>query len=235
VHIQVGTAAADQVQETAWLSNQDRFPHAIVAACDLASDQRDRELDQHLQFSRLRGIRQILGRHAEEDRKHNSDQLIDAPAFAQGLSRLSTLGLSFDLQLIPPQMQRVARLLASVPDLQVALCHCGSPWDQSVEGLAAWRIGLRALAELPGVVCKVSGLGMFNPSWTVDDLRPIVHEVVGTFGPERVMFGSNFPVDKLYRSYEATWSAYEALLEEFSGAERESMLVGTAASFYRLG
>ncbi len=234
VHIQVGTDPADQVAETAWLSRQPSFPHAIVAACDLASPNRDAELDQHREYSRLRGVRQILGRHAEEDRKHNSDQLIENPEFALGLSRLASLGLSFDLQLIPPQMQRVARLLSSLPDLPVALCHCGSPWNQSAAGLDHWREGLRALAALPQVVCKVSGLGMFNPAWTVDELAPIVTSVIETFGPERVMFGSNFPVDKLYRGYTELWSAYETLTRPFTAHEREQMFVTTAARFYRL-
>ena len=141
---------------------------------------------------------------------------------------------SFDLQMVPPQMTRVLALLRQVPSLRVALCHCGSPWDQSAAGLDAWRRGLAALAELPGVVCKVSGLGMFNPQWTVAELRPLILDVIEIFGPGRVMFGSNFPVDKLYNSYEALWDAYVDITASFSSAECHQMFYQTAAEFYAI-
>ena len=232
VHIQVG--AADAVRETAWLSALGDYPHAIVAAGDLASPQAERLLERHLAYPRVRGIRQIIGRHAREDAQHGSDALIDDPAFARGLSLLAQRGLSFDLQLIPPQMHRVAALLARLPDLDVALCHCGSPWDQSAAGLASWRAGLRALAARPRTVCKISGLGMFNPTWTVAELRPLVDSVIDLFGPERVMLGSNFPVDKLYTDYERLWAAYDELIAPYTAGERARLLAGTAKAFYRL-
>jgi predicted TIM-barrel fold metal-dependent hydrolase len=206
----------------------------FVAACDLAApDVRD-TLEQHGALAGFRGIRQILGRHPEEDRKHGSDALLDNPAFLAGLRELSAMGASFDLQMIPPQMDRVIALLKQLPELPVALCHCGSPWDQSPAGLASWRAGLAGLAELPQVVCKVSGLGMFNPDWRPQDLRPIILAVIDTFGPERVMFGSNFPVDKLYNSYEALWDAYHAACAGFSDTERRQLFYRTAADFYRI-
>ena len=75
---------------------------------------------------------------------------------------------------------------------------------------------------------------MFNPEWQVEDLRPIVHTTIEVFSPQRVMFGSNFPVDKLYRSYGEYWAAYEALTEDFSESERNAMFSGNARSFYKL-
>ena len=89
-------------------------------------------------------------------------------------------------------------------------------------------------AELPNVFCKVSGLGMFRPDWQDEDIRPWVLEVIELFGPERVMFGSNFPVDKLYGPYERTWSAYDRITTDFSEEERDRMFGQTAESFYRI-
>ncbi len=131
-------------------------------------------------------------------------------------------------------MARVIALFKQLPELPVALCHCGSPWDQSPAGLAKWRSGLSALAELPRVYCKVSGLGMFNPVWRPQDLQPIIMAVIDIFGPERVMFGSNFPVDKLYNSYDALWDAYDTLCSGFSAGERRQLFYRTAADFYRI-
>ena len=75
---------------------------------------------------------------------------------------------------------------------------------------------------------------MFNPDWSVDDLKPIVHTVIDVFSPARVMFGSNFPVDKLYRSYADYWDAYDSLTGEFNVAERQAMFADNARRFYRM-
>ena len=158
--------------------------------------------------------------------------LIDKPVWQDNLEMLGELGLSFDLQLTPGQVPRVAEVLAMAPDTQVALCHCGSPWDQSATGLASWRDGLRLLASLPNVVCKVSGLGMFDHDWTVESIRPIVEACIEAFGVRRTMFGSNFPVDKLHADYTTIWSAYEEITSGLSEADQQSLFVNTARAFY---
>ena len=232
VHVQVG--AQDALAETAWLHEQGGFPQAVVAFCDLAAEDAQEQLEAQLAFPRLRGVRQILGRHEQEDLQHNSHALLHDPRWVAGLRRLAQHRLSFDLQMIPPQLPAVLKVLEQVPELPVALCHAGSPWDQSPEGLRHWRQGLAALARFPHVVCKISGLGMFRPEWTVEVLKPVVLSVIETFSPDRTMFGSNFPIDKLYRSYAAYWNAYDTLTNSFSTAERKAMFAATARRFYRL-
>ena len=234
VHIQVGVAEQDAVRETAWLQGLDKYPHAIVAYCDLSQPDALALLRAHQRYSRLRGIRQIVGRHPREDRRHGTGALLENPLWRAGLNLLAPEGLSFDLQLIPAQIPALRRILERSPDLPVAICHCASPWDQSARGLARWRSGLATLAALPNTVCKVSGVGMFNPGWRTQSLRPVVDSVIEMFSPERVMFGSNFPVDKLYRDYEPLWDAYRELTVQFSAAEQRQMFCGTAARFYRL-
>lgn len=234
VHIQVGVAAGDELAETAWLQQLGACPAAIVAATDLSAPDLAKTLHRQQSFEKLRGVRQILGRHVEEDKKHGSDALLDNPHFVAGLKYLASQRLSFDLQMIPQQMPRVLAIMEQIPELQVALCHCGSPWEQTPGELASWREGLRRFAELPNSVCKISGLGMFNPTWTTDTLRPIILEVIEIFGPSRVMLGSNFPVDKLYNTYDALWDAYGEITAVFTAAERRQLYHDTAARFYRI-
>ncbi len=234
VHIQVGVAPGCEVRETQWLSERAEKPEALICFADLAGSEREATLDRQTAFPRVRGVRQIIGRHADEDGKHGSDVLIDDPAFARGLRSLERRGLSFDLQLIPQQHHRVAELLRRFDTLPVAVCHAGSPWDQSVSGLDHWQRGLRQLAARPNTVVKLSGLGMFNRSWDLATLAPVVLRTIDVFGPERVMVGSNFPVDKLYHSYADWWRTIEKIFEAFSPGERRQMLVGTAATFYKL-
>lgn len=235
VHIQVGVAPGHELQETAWLqkcSDERGLPSAIVAFCELEQADAPDRIAAQMQHSRLRGIRQIIGRSDDEDAVTGSGQLIDNAVWQDNLAMLGELGLSFDLQLTPRQIARVADVLANAPDTPIALCHCGSPWDQSKVGLAAWREGLQLLASLPNVYCKISGLGMFDHDWSVDSIRPIVESCVDIFGPTRCMFGSNFPVDKLHASYSDVWQAFEEITKGLIESDQTQLFGATARAFY---
>lgn len=237
VHIQVGVASGDEVNESKWLNaaaGTSGLPSAIVAFCDLAAANVQQVLDQQQAIGRVRGIRHIVGRSEAEDVGTGSDLLLDNETWIANLSSLNERNLSFDLQLIPQQVDKVAAALESIPGLRVALCHCGSPWDQSVSGLQSWRTGLRRLARNPGVYCKISGLSMFNHNWSVDDLRPIVETCIEVFGADRCMFGSNFPVDKLHKTWNEIWGAYERISASCSVREQDQLFAGTASEFYRI-
>lgn len=236
VHIQCGVAIEDSVLETLWVQDQaDQFDcvKAIVAFCDLTASDAPAILDAHSAAPLLRGVRQIVGRDAKEDARNGTNALLDSAAFSAGLKMLSARGLSFDLQLTPPLLSAAAKVFAKVDSMPVALCHAGSPQDFSAEGVAAWQAGLSAFAELPHALCKISGLGMFDQNWTVESFRDRVLRTIDVFGPARVAFGSNFPVDKLYASYEHTMGAYLSITEGFSASERAAMFHDNAARFYR--
>ena len=112
-----------------------------------------------------------------------SGALVSDPRWREHLAAVGELGLSFDLQLTPSQVPGVADVLATLPSTPVALCHCGSPWDQTPAGLKSWRKGIELLAQLPQVSVKISGLGMFDHDWTIDSIRPIVEGCIDVFGP----------------------------------------------------
>ncbi len=237
VHVQVGVAEGDEVKESDWLegvANRHGLPAAIVAYCDLLKSSAPKQLEMQTQRSRLRGVRHIIGRSIEEDAATGSGQLVDDPQWRDNLRVVSELGLSFDLQLIPPQMHKIAELLSDIPDLKVALCHCGSPSDHSQTGRKYWTDGLRTLSSLPNVYCKISGFGMFDHHWTHDSIRPYIETCIGVFGASRTMFGSNFPVDKLHRSYAEIWQSYEAATAGLSELEQQLLFTDTAKNFYRL-
>ena len=237
VHVQVGVAPGEELDETRWLqqiSDTDGLPSGIVAYCELERDDVDEQLEAQLQYSKVRGVRQIIGRSDEEDAKTGSGALLDNSRWRDGLGLLAARGLSFDLQLTPRQLARCADVFGDVPDLKVALCHCGSPWDQSASGIASWRAGLKALAALPTVHCKISGLGMFDHGWTTESIKPLVKSCLELFGIGRCMFGSNFPVDKLHASYSTIWHAYQTLTSDLRDDQCDALFAGNAKSFYRL-
>ncbi len=237
VHIQVGVAPGDEVRETAWLeatAETEGLPSAIVAFCELERPDAMRTVEEQRAFSRLRGVRQIVGRSDEEDAQTGSGKLVQDPTWQENLAAIGKLGLSFDLQLTPGQVPSVVDVLARTPGTKIALCHCGSPWDQTPAGLESWRRGLELLAELPNVSCKISGLGMFDHDWTVDSIRPIVETCIEVFGAGRTMFGSNFPVDKLHADFATVWGAYDQITSTLPDEDRARLFRDTARAFYRI-
>lgn len=237
VHIQVGVAPGDELRETEWLQetgDAQGLPSAIVAYCELDRPDAMARIEEQLQFSRLRGVRQIIGRSDSEDAVTQSGALIDSAVWRENLAALGEYELSFDLQLTPQQVPRIVDVLANAAQTRIALCHCGSPWTQTVEGIKSWADGLRLLASLPNVQCKISGLGMFDHQWSVDSVRPIVETCIEVFGPGRAMFGSNFPVDKLHADYARVWGAFEEITAGLSQQDQQELFSGTARKFYRI-
>ncbi len=239
VHIQVGADPSDSVAETRWLQSEAQraplgIPQAIVAFCDLADENADKILAAQAESGNLRGIRQIVGRSPDEDAKSGTGVLLGNSIWIENLARLPSRQLSFDLQLIPEQLPAVTEVLADIPDLRVALCHRGSPHDRSEDGLAFWRRELARLAELPNVYCKLSGFCMFEQNWDAERVKITALSAIDTFGVDRCMFGSNFPVEKLYVSYQKLYECYLDIIDGCSAPEKHALMAGNARQFYRL-
>jgi predicted TIM-barrel fold metal-dependent hydrolase len=132
----------------------------------------------------------------------------------QGLQSISDRGLSFDLQIIPELSETCAAVFSQFSNLQVILCHAGSPYNRTEEGITSWSSGLNHLSKLSNVSCKLSGLGMFDHNWTQATVAPIVTKVMEQFGPTRIMFGSNFPVDSLSSSFKALFERLNNIIDE---------------------
>ena len=241
VHIQVGAGEGQhllEAQTVQRLADSSNLAKAIIAYCELENPNRSAALDSLAKVKNFRGVRQIVGRSPQEDKLTGTGSLLNNPQWLAGLAELERRSLSFDLQLIPDQMQYAADVFAQVPNLSVALCHCGSPWYRDKAGWALWEDGLRALAALPNTHCKISGLSMFDHNWTVDSLRPIITTVLDIFGADRCMFGSNFPVDKLHTSYQKLWMCYLEIVDAhdpaISEAHKRALFKDNCVAFYKL-
>ena len=216
VHIQVG--AADGLEEAKWVnkivSENQSWPMAQVAFCDLSGDQREIHLDELQKLSSVVGVRQIIGRSPAEDSSSKTNELLTSDSFMKGLQSISDRGLSFDLQIIPELSETCAAVFSQFPNLQVILCHAGSPYNRTEEGITSWSCDLNHLSKLSNVSCKLSGLGMFDHNWTQATVAPIVTTVMEQFGSARVMFGSNFPVDSLSSSFKALFERLTSIIDE---------------------
>ncbi len=229
VHIQAEHDPCDPTRETRWLQSVANdpasrgFPHAIVAQGALGRSDAEQRLAEHCAFPNMRGVRQIL-----------PPGFLEHPTFRENLRLLARDRLSFDLRIRHPQMSDAAALASAHPDVSFIVTHAGYRVSQEPDFVAAWRTGMKALAERENVAVKISGFGFVDRRWTVDTIRPIVLETIDCFGPGRCMFASDFPVDKLARGYRAYWSAYETVTEGFSSAERHAMFASNAERLYRI-
>jgi len=152
----------------------------------------------------------------------------------RNVAYLADYGWTFDLQVFTGQMTGAAELAASAPKVTFILQHAGMPEDLTAAGLAQWREGMRRVAAGPNVVSKLSGLGTFIHRNDGDHVAAIVRDTIEIFGPRRCLFGSNFPIEKLWTNYADLVAAYRRALEPLGEAATRAVFHDTAARVYRL-
>jgi predicted TIM-barrel fold metal-dependent hydrolase len=246
VHVEANHDPAQPVEETRWLQSlaeaageadgtRRALPNGIVAWADLSAPDAEATLAAHASFANVRGIRQILNVHHDPLYGYVDRHFMRDAVWQENFKLLARYGLSFDLQIYPSQMREAAELAHRNARTQFVLNHAGMFVDRdSVAGFRAWRDGLRLLSACPNVAAKISGLAMFDHLWTVESLRPYVLETIDAFGTERAMFASNFPVDRLFGTYEALWQAYARIVAGASASERAALFRGNAERIYRI-
>lgn len=238
VHVQANFDPSNPVGETEWLeavAAEHGFPHGIVAFADFSAPDVREVLDRHARASgRMRGIRQVLNRHPDPKLNRAPQDFLASDAWSRNLGLLRDYGWSFDAQVYYQQMPVLGALARRYPVVQFVLDHAGMPAERDEAGIEGWRRGMRTLAECPNVAVKLCGYGMVDNRWTVASIRPFVLQPIEWFGPERCMFGSNFPVDRLMASYRRLWDAYREITAGFAPAELALLFRDTARRIYRL-
>jgi L-fuconolactonase len=160
------------------------------------------------------------------------DDWLLRPALAPLLTAMARGGLVFDALAKPRHLPKLLQVVDRHPDLTFVLDHCGKPQLATGE-IGTWQRDIARLAERPNIVCKLSGLVTeARPDWQLDDLRPVVDHVLACFSPERLLWGSDWPVVNLAGGYAKWFAAAEALLADLSSDETADIFGGTAARIY---
>ena len=160
------------------------------------------------------------------------DDWLLRPAFAPLLAKMAKHGLVFDALVLPRHLQRLLHVIDRHPDLQFVLDHCAKPHIRTGD-IAVWKHDIANVAERPNIVCKLSGLVTEAGSgWQLADLRPAVDHVLDCFGPQRLLWGSDWPVLNLAGDYERWLKASETLLADLSPDEKAAIFGGNAARIY---
>ena len=238
IYIQTNWPAGRSYDEAQWVQSvvdQTGWPHANVAHADLADADAASLIARLAKLPATRGIRQQLHWHKNPQYSFAPvPNLMNDAAWRRGLAALADHQLLFELQIFASQMADGARLAKAFPQITFVLEHAGMLEDTSPDGLRLWREGMMALADCPNVNVKLSGLGTFVHACREDLMKFIVTEAVDMFGAERCLYGSNFPIEKLWTDYKTLYGNFRKAIDGFAESEQVAILHDTAARLYRI-
>ncbi|MFS8086319.1 MAG: amidohydrolase family protein, partial [Acidobacteriota bacterium] len=235
VYVEAEWDPTDPIGETRYISRlrrETRFPTVMVAQAWLDRDDCAAVLEQQAACDFVRSVRHKPRANASPNDAAPGG-MTDAK-WRAGYARLSPLGLRFDLQTPWWHLGDAARLARDFPDTSIILNHTGLPSDRSVEALAGWQRALATLAACPNAMIKISGLGQPGQAWTVAANRGIVLTAIETFGVERAMFASNFPVDSLCATFDTIFSGFSTIVSDYSASERRALFHDNAVRIYNM-
>lgn len=240
VHVQAEHDDDKPVNETAWLQNladthSSKLPNAIVAFADFSKNNVSEILDAHQEYKNTRGIRQILSYNKDEPKySHATEDFMKNSTWVENFKYIRNRNLSFDIQIYKHQMEDAVNLANKYNDVLFILNHTGEPCYQSKEYIESWEQNMKKLAKCENVVAKISGLGMFDPNWTIDSTRIFVEKTIQIFGIERCMFASNFPVDKIFNSFDTYWNSFKEITKNYSENDKKLLFSSNAEKYYRI-
>lgn len=210
------------------------LPNAAVAHAVLRDPNIERTIEELAGHSIVRGIRNKPGQAASPAEAAAQPSLLMDPQWRKGYRLLDRYGLDFELQVAWWHFSEAIDLIQSFPETQMIINHAGLPSDRSREGIAGWTRALRQIAAYDNVAIKISGIGLQGVPWTVGNNRVIVETIAEVFGPDRIMFASNFPVDSLAGSYRDIFGGFVEISTNWSAAEQTAAFIGNAVRYYRL-
>jgi L-fuconolactonase len=225
----VAVQARQTVEETRWLlelADQHPFIKGIVGWVDLCGMQLHDQLEQFARHSKLCGVRHVL--HDEPD-----DRFMLRDAFVRGVAMLADLDLTYDLLIFPKHLPLACELMARFPHQRFVLDHIAKP-PIKARRLEPWARDIQQLARFPNVFCKVSGMVTEADwqTWTPADLMPYLDVVFATFGVERIMIGSDWPVCTVAAPYARVMSVVMDYIQHFTPEEQKMILGDNACRFY---
>jgi L-fuconolactonase len=230
VDASVAVQARQTLEETRWLlelADRHRFIAGVVGWVDLQAPGLDADLERLTRHPRLVGLRHIV--------QGEPDGFLERPAFLRGVACLDRYGLTYDILVYARQLPAAVTFARAFPRQRFVLDHLGKP-DIRGNGYREWRRHFDRLAELPNVCCKLSGLVTEADwtAWTPAHLRPYIDAALESFGPSRLMIGSDWPVCLVAASYDRVIDLVRDAIGEYSTDEREQILGGTARDFFHL-
>jgi predicted TIM-barrel fold metal-dependent hydrolase len=218
----------DETRHLLAIADQPDNPLEGIVACGRPEREDFKSgLDQIAGHCKLKGIRRVL--HTQPD------DVGEGLTFIKNVASLASYRLSFDICVLARQLPIAIKLVSKCPDVVFILDHCGVPQVKE-KNLDPWRAHITEIARYQNVSCKISGLVAYaDPKrWTAEDLRPFVDHVIASFGWNRVLFGSDWPVCTLSASYRQWVEALQALTQGADEVDQKKLFYDNAVRVYRL-
>lgn len=227
----VAVQADQTLEETDFLlglANQNDFIKGVVGWADLRSEGAETVLNKYHSENKLKGWRHIV--QGEED--HN---FLIRPDFLRGISYLEKYGYVYDILIFPHQLGAVLEFVKNFPNQKFVIDHIAKPYikDGFHEG---WAVLMKEIAKQENVYCKLSGMitEADYKTWSPEELHPYMYLVLSVFGPERVMFGSDWPVCLVAGNYGQVKTVVTDFIKTLSAAEQNLIMAKNAIDFYNL-
>jgi predicted TIM-barrel fold metal-dependent hydrolase len=238
VYVQANWATERAEAEAAWIETlalDTGWPHATVGYADMTVEDVRPALDRLARYPRVRGVRQQFHWHENPQYRFaaRADLCLD-PKVQRNVARLADYAFAFDLQVFAAQMAGAAELAGACPRVTFVLQHAGMLENLSPRGRDAWREGMGLLAARPNVVAKLSAFGTFIRRNDPAHVAWITGETLALFGPGRCLWGSNFPIEKLWTAYGALLESHLAAATALDESARRAVFFDTACRVYRL-
>ncbi len=236
VYVQANWAPNWAVDEVAWVQASAGGTIAgIVGFADMTVDDVTPQLEKIKSYSLMRGIRQQFHWHENALYRFAAvPDLCENKTVQKNVAKLANYGWSFDLQVFPSQMTGAAKLAKACPEVTFILQHAGMKEDTTKVGHKIWADGMKRLADCPNVVTKLSAFGTFIHKNDPDFIAQMIIDTEALFGADRCMFGSNFPIEKIWTDYASLFTAFREGAQSLSKKKQNAIFNDTAARVYRL-
>lgn len=204
------------------------FIKGVVGWVDFEAANIEERLQHYAQFPAMKGFRHILQGETQRD-------FMLRPAFMKGIKLLSKYDFTFDILIFPDQLAYTKQFVASFPDQPFVIDHLAKPYIKDRK-ITDWKKDMEDLARFPNVSCKVSGM-VTEADWKnhqSEDFTPYLDVAVNTFGTDRLMYGSDWPVCQVANSYTYVLNLVKEYFSRFTHSEQENVFGKNAVEFYRI-
>ncbi len=230
--VEVDVDMPQYLDEAIWVDELAKRDRRVLGAVACLPLERGASLEPEIarlaELPTVRGVRRLIQNQPDPD-------FVLRPDFLAALRLLPKYGLSFDICIFHSQMPNTLTMVRQCPEVSFVLDHIGKPGIKA--GLIdPWRAHISELAALPNVVCKLSGVTTEadHRSWTREQLRPYIDHVVESFGPDRILYGGDWPVSELAGSYLQWLATLDWATSGFSAADKRKLFRDNAVKTYRL-
>jgi L-fuconolactonase len=232
VFVEVDVDMPQHLDEADWVDGLAAHDRRVLGAVVCLPLERGAAIEPEMarvaNLTTVRGVRRLIQNQPDPE-------FMLKPAFLEALRLLSKYNLSFDVCIFRSQAPNTLAMMRECPEVSFILDHIGKPGIKA--GLIhPWRAHIREMAALPNVVCKLSGVTTEadHKTWTRDQLRPYIDHVIESFGPDRILYGGDWPVSELAGSYLQWLAALDWATAGFSPADKRKLFRDNAIKAYRL-